>query len=59
MITDHAYDAGWPRDDSNGCIAWASPDDQAITCGKSLPEHLYSEYLSDNTPLAPANKFIS
>lgn len=53
MITDHRYDAGWPRDDSKGCIAWATGEPMGMgtlvvrptkVCGKPEAEHAHSEY---------------
>lgn len=46
MITDHAYDAGWPRDDRLGCIAdlvSLAPGGSHI-CGMPEEQHEYSEY---------------
>lgn len=50
MITDHRYDAGWPRDDSEGCIASVPcplgtlPGD--ADCGQPEAAHTHSEYPS-------------
>lgn len=47
LIRDHLYDAGWPRDDSQGCIAdWPSiaPGGVSEPCGKPLSQHALSEY---------------
>ncbi len=48
MITDHRYDAGWPRDDSKGCIAEPPPFQgwRTLFCGKPEAEHALSEYPS-------------
>jgi hypothetical protein len=41
---DHAYDAGSPRDDSEGCIA----DVSGLTdCGEPEERHVYTEYPKD------------
>lgn len=50
MITDHAYDAGWPRDDSRGCIADVSGGEfgpNSKDCGQPLSAHHLSEYPED------------
>lgn len=47
LVRDHLYDAGWPRDDSQGCIAdWPSiaPGGVSDPCGKPLIQHALSEY---------------
>ena len=43
MITDHRYDAGWPRDDSENCIAI---DAKGLTCRAKEVAHTHSEYPS-------------
>ena len=55
MITDHAYDAGWPRDDGQGCLylvpmfTFGQPDEgDRAECGQPLSEHANSEYAEDN-----------
>lgn len=53
MITDHRYDAGWPRDDHDGCIAdTLGQEDSGAggTCGKPEAEHELSEYQHDPDP---------
>ena len=47
MITDHAYDAGHPRDDSEGCIADVEINGDSgeyQPCGEPEHKHLESEY---------------
>lgn len=47
MITDHRYDAGWPRDDSKGCLVLAGRQAWAgVPCRKPEVEHALSEYPS-------------
>jgi hypothetical protein len=48
MITDHRYDAGWPQDNSEGCIVQVGSADAFVAgrCGKSEAEHAHSEYPS-------------
>lgn len=50
-VKDHPYDAGHPRDDSNGCIAslWTSDGSEEWyePCGQSLAAHAHSEYPED------------
>lgn len=53
MITDHMYDAGFPRDDSQGCIvlvhmATFGQEDEGgrIECGQPEDEHQDTEYSS-------------
>lgn len=56
MITDHRYDAGFPRDDSKGCIVdnvvapvpGATPGG-LVACGRPEDEHDDSEYLPELT----------
>lgn len=43
MIHDHRYDAGWPRDDSKGCIDQPQGE---VPCGESEHVHMLSEYPS-------------
>lgn len=62
MITDHAYDASWPRDDSNGCIATvvirrgagSDPWYEDARCGEPLAKHHRSEYPED--PVQPTGR---
>ncbi len=42
MIDNHNYDAGWPRDDSEGCRA-IDPESGTV-CGKPRSEHQFSAY---------------
>jgi hypothetical protein len=58
MITDHRYDAGWPRNDRDGCIHWLQdgPDDEEPNlCGRPESEHQHSEYPSSDldSPVQP------
>lgn len=50
-IKGHPYDAGYPRDDSNGCIATVLTDEDGMEwqedCGRPLSEHAQSEYPED------------
>jgi hypothetical protein len=48
LITDHLYDAGWPRDDSNGCIARpVLYGTVSLTdCGELEGAHAESEYFT-------------
>jgi hypothetical protein len=49
VITDHRYDAGWPRDDSEGCIAEVPTgvaDKTYADCGQPEAQHAHSEYPS-------------
>lgn len=48
MIKDHRYDAGWPRDDSQGCIVQVGSMEAFIAgqCGQPETEHRLSEYPS-------------
>lgn len=52
MITDHRYDAGWPRDDSRGCITETfqhlAEGMGYQRCGESLSKHHLSEYPEDS-----------
>jgi hypothetical protein len=46
-IVDHAYDAGSPRDDSQGCIVQIGSNEAFVVgrCGRPESEHESSEYL--------------
>jgi hypothetical protein len=53
MIQDHRYDAGWPRDDSKGCISVWTRDsgptymrDAGDVCAAPESSHQHSEYPS-------------
>lgn len=48
-IKDHLYDAGFPRDDSKGCIVNYAryTQDEPDICGRPLSEHAHSEYQED------------
>lgn len=49
-VKGHLYDAGHPRDDSNGCIfvmEALDPDDEDVVCGLSEARHAHSEYGED------------
>lgn len=45
FITDHLYDAGFPRNDSKGCIADSGIGTYGLSdCGQPLAAHAHSEY---------------
>jgi hypothetical protein len=46
VITDHRYDAGWPREDSQGCIyeVVSLAPGGSHDCGRPESEHALSEY---------------
>lgn len=54
MINDHLYDAGWPRNDNEGCIAVWSRDSgpkyarsAGDVCAAPESSHAGSEYLDE------------
>jgi hypothetical protein len=44
MITNHAYNAGWPRNDSLGCLTLVAGRRGERNCGATESEHAGSEY---------------
>jgi hypothetical protein len=50
VITDHRYDASWPRNDTGGCVHAVYRGDGTYepNCGRTLEEHVWSEYPEDN-----------
>lgn len=53
MIKDHLYDAGWPRNDKEGCIATWTKDSLYYArsahevCGAPASSHEGTEYIGD------------